>query len=192
MNIFKNVIILIILLSTDFSCRQTRDSMETIRDFKPDNEYFKAAMVSLHFITETSATTRVDSAFSQMIDRYGLPVDGSGCQDGEYVGESPYDAYDYKHRVRLEIRDEKIVSVDYDEIHRSGTRKEKDKKYNEEMSSTGTTPSIAYPYMEKLLLEAQNMMEVDAVSGATYSLYRFRYAVTVALMKAKIAKGGQR
>ena len=33
------------------------------------------------------------------------------------------------------------------------------------------------------------MIEVDAVSGATYSLYRFRYAVTAVPMKAKMAKG---
>lgn len=33
------------------------------------------------------------------------------------------------------------------------------------------------------------MTKVDAVSGASYSLYRFRYAVTVALMKARLAKG---
>ena len=52
------------------------------------------------------------------------------------------------------------------------------------MSVTGTTPAIAYPVMEKMLLSTQDMMQVDGVSGATYSLYRFRFAVTVALMHA--------
>ena len=56
------------------------------------------------------------------------------------------------------------------------------------MSVTGTSPAIAYPEMEKQLLEKQEMWEVDATSGATYSLYRFRYAVTLALMKAQMAK----
>ena len=36
------------------------------------------------------------------------------------------------------------------------------------------------------MMATQNMLEVDGVSGATYSLHRFRYAVTVALMKALI------
>jgi major membrane immunogen (membrane-anchored lipoprotein) len=54
------------------------------------------------------------------------------------------------------------------------------------MSVTGTTPAIAYPLMEEMLLSTQNMMEVDAVSGASYSLQRFRLAMTIALMKAII------
>ena len=33
------------------------------------------------------------------------------------------------------------------------------------------------------------MWEVDATRGVTYSLYRFRYAVTLALMKAEMAAG---
>jgi major membrane immunogen (membrane-anchored lipoprotein) len=43
--------------------------------------------------------------------------------------------------------------------------------------------------MEKQLVAKQEMWEVDATSGATYSLYRFRYAVTLALMKAEMAAG---
>ena len=54
------------------------------------------------------------------------------------------------------------------------------------MSITGTTPAIAYPDMEQQLISKQNIMDVDGVSGASYSLFRFRYAVTIALMKAMI------
>jgi major membrane immunogen (membrane-anchored lipoprotein) len=54
------------------------------------------------------------------------------------------------------------------------------------MSITGTTPAIAYPNMEQQLISKQNIMDVDGVSGATYSLYRFRYAITIALMKAML------
>ena len=57
----------------------------------------------------------------------------------------------------------------------------------EEMSQVGTSPSIAYPEMEKQLLEKQKAWEVDATTGATYSLYRFRYAVTLAIIKAQMA-----
>ena len=52
---------------------------------------------------------------------------------------------------------------------------------------TGTTPAIAYPVMEKQMLEEQDMMSVDAVSGATYSLYRFRYALTVTMIKGLLS-----
>jgi len=71
-------------------------------------------------------------------------------------------------------------------VKKDGNGKQEDDEYCEEMSVTGTTPSIAYPTMEEMLLSTQDMMEVDGVSGATYSLYRFRYAVTVALMQAFI------
>ena len=57
------------------------------------------------------------------------------------------------------------------------------------MLEAGTSPAIAYPDMEKQLVEKQEMWEVDATSGATYSLYRFRYAVTLAIMKAEMAAG---
>ena len=69
-------------------------------------------------------------------------------------------------------------------MKKDGHGKQEDVEYCEEMSVTGTTPAIAYPIMEEMLLAEQNMMQVDAVSGATYSLYRFRLAVTVALMQA--------
>lgn len=50
----------------------------------------------------------------------------------------------------------------------------------------GTTPAIAYPILEERLLDNQDILKVDAVSGASYSLRRFRYAVVIALMKANL------
>ncbi|HUX59644.1 MAG TPA: hypothetical protein VMV47_19405 [Bacteroidales bacterium] len=168
------------------SCREQPDSLDEIKLFHPDDKYFKSSMVSLHFIIETSSIDRVDSIFYQMINQYDLPVDAKGAKDGTYKGESPYDAFDYKHIVEMEIKDEKIVSLDYNEIHKNGIGKEEDESYCKEMSVTGTSPDIAYPLMEAEMLEKQNTMKVSAVSGATYSLYRFRYAITVALMKSPV------
>ena len=123
-----------------------------------------------------------------MIRHYDIPVTAEDCPDGAYWGRSPYDAYDFQHTVKLEIRDGRFASVDYNEIKKDGHGKQEDEAYCEEMSVMGTTPAIAYPKLEKQLLEKQNIMHVDAVSGASYSLYRFRYAVMLALMKAKISK----
>jgi len=66
-----------------------------------------------------------------------------GCEDGEYTGESPYDAYDYKHVVKIKIKDEQIIAVDYNEILKAGIGKQEDEAYCEKMSVTGTTPAIA-------------------------------------------------
>lgn len=181
--LFSSLVILLCL-----SCNNNEESLDAVKQFKPDDKYFKSSIVSLHFITETSEIERVDSVFRQMISGYNLPVDAKGCTDGEFTGESPYDAYDYKHCVTIKIKDEKIVSVSYNEIKKNGKGKREDEVYCEEMSAAGTTPAIAYPVYEKTLLDKQNYTEIDAVSGATYSLYRFRFAVMVALIKARLAK----
>jgi len=165
------------------SCKQ-KDDMDRIKAFKPEDKYFKSSLVSLHFIMETSPVDEVDSAFRQLIDIYGLPVDASSVRDGVYSGESPYDAFDYKHVVKIRVVNGKFVEVAYNEVKKDGHGKREDVEYCEEMSVTGTTPAIAYPVMEEQLLSTQNLTEVDGVTGATYSRYRFRYALTVALMKA--------
>lgn len=172
------------------SCQESKDDLDIVKQFKPEDKFFKAGLVSLHFIMETSPIARVDSTFDQLIKEQDLPVDAKGCKDGIYSGESHYDAYDYKHVVRMEIKDKKIISVDYNEIKKGGIGKQEDEEYCQEMSMTGTTPAIAYPKYESQLIERQNFLKIDAVTGATYSLYRFRYAVMIALMKARLATAG--
>ena len=168
------------------SCTCQEDPLDSIKDFHPEDKYFKSSLVSLHFVMETSPIAEVDTMFNQLIDLYDLPISPRGLKDGTFTGTSPYDAFDYKHEVTLEIEDGKIVKVDYNEINKKGKGKQEDTEYCEEMSVTGTTPAIAYPMLEEGLLQTQNILEVDAVSGASYSLYRFRYAVTIALMKASL------
>ena len=175
-----------LLLHSCKSCDCPEDSLDGIRAFKPENKYFKSALVALHFMMETSPPAEVDTLFKQLIQAYELPISAEGAKDGIYIGATPYDAFDYRHEVKIVIEDGKILKVDYNEVKKDGHGKQEDVDYCEEMSVTGTTPAIAYPIMEEMLLAEQNMMQVDAVSGATYSLYRFRLAVTIALMQALI------
>lgn len=163
-------------------------SLDELKAYMPDNKYFKTGFKGLHFVLETHPIDEVDTMFWKLINAYDLPTTADRVADGTYTGESPYDAYDYKHVVELTINAGEITEVVYNEVHKDGSDKKSDKKYNEEMSAGGTSPAIAYPEMEKQLLEKQEMWQVDATSGATYSLYRFRYAVTLALMKAKLAE----
>ncbi len=58
--------------------------------------------------------------------------------------------------------------------------------YRHEVKKDGKGKQEDEEYCEEMLLSTQNMMEVDAVSGASYSLHRFRLAMTIALMKAII------
>jgi len=179
------IVPLLILPACD-SCECEEDSLKDIIAFKADNKYFKSALVSLHFMMETSPVPEVDTHFKQLIQMFDLPLSAEGAKDGIYFGISPYDAYDYRHEVKLRIKDGQIVEVDYNELKKDGKGKQEDEEYCEEMSASGTTPAIAYPQMEEMLLSTQNMMQVDAVSGASYSLHRFRFAVTLALMQAYI------
>jgi major membrane immunogen (membrane-anchored lipoprotein) len=173
-------------LSSCNSCECPEDSLDVIKAFKPENKYFKSSLVALHFMMETSPPAEVDTYFSQLIKTYTLPISAEGAKDGTYIGATPYDAFDYRHEVKIVIVGGEITEVDYNEVKKDGHGKQEDEEYCEEMSVTGTTPAIAYPAMEEMLLAEQDMMQVDAVSGATYSLYRFRLAVTVALMQALI------
>lgn len=168
------------------SCNCGKDQLDRIKAFRPEDKYFKSALASLHFIIETSSIAEVDSVFGQLIDFYDLPLSAEGAKDGVYIGSSPYDAFDYRHEVRIKIEQGKVTELDYNELKRDGNGKQGDKAYCEEMSASGTSPAIAYPAMEEMFLSSQNIMQVDAVTGATYSLYRFRYAVCVALMQALI------
>ena len=68
---------------------QSDDSLEWVRAFRPEDKYFKAGLVSLHFIIETSPIPEVDSSFSETVRNYGLPTDASGCADGVFVGDVP-------------------------------------------------------------------------------------------------------
>lgn len=162
-------------------------SLDDIKAFMPDNKYFKTGFKGLHFVLETHPIGKTDTLFWRLINAYNLPTNCDSVADGTFIGESPYDQFDYKHVVELTIKDGIITQVAYNEVHKDGSDKKSDKAYNKQMSESGTSPAIAYPKMEKQLLEKQEMWKVDAVTGATYSLYRFRYALTVALVKAQMA-----
>lgn len=184
----KKIFLLIIGVTFFCACQNQNDSLDDVKSFQPENKYFKAALMTLHFKTETSPIPEVDKSFQQIIQTYKLPTSAAGCRDGIYTGISPNDAYDYRHVAKIAIKNEKIISIEYTEIHKNGTRKDEDPQYNTAMGKGGTSPAEAYPQMEKQLLENQDIMRVDALSGATYSLYRMRYSVILALMQAQLAK----
>lgn len=178
---------MIVLALMSSSCQKVEDDLEVVKQYRSDDKYFKSSLMSLHFLKETAPIENVEKVFHQLIQSYNLPTNAEGCIDGEFSGESPYDAFDYKHVVKIKIKNGRFISVDYNEIKKNGLGKQEDEEYGQEMSVTGTTPAIAYPHLESQLLENQDFLNVDAITGATYSLYRFRYVVMIALMKARLA-----
>ncbi len=186
----KKTIIFLSLLMMLTACDQkpVEDSLEVARRFKPYNKDFKPIFKTIFFMMESQSPSYVDSIYERYAHVYKFPKNAAGCKDGIYTGESPRDAYDYFHRVTISIKDEKIASIDYDEISADGIGKEKDESYNNLVDPHGAKPADVFPVYEKEMIEKQDYMKVDGITGATYSLFRFRYALTIALMKARLGE----
>jgi major membrane immunogen (membrane-anchored lipoprotein) len=164
--------------------RLAREDWDAIARRRPEERYFTATLRNLHFLIETAEPARLDTVFRRTVADAKLPVSAAAARDGVYVGVSPEDAFGYRHMVRLRIQSGRITAVTYDEVTPDGHGKRADAAYCREMGAQGADPSVAYPMYEGSLLQVQDVQTVDAVSGATYSLYRFRYAVVLALIQA--------
>ncbi len=149
----------------------------------PDPEKL-AVLEKIHWIIERSDMNIVRSAFKEICDENHFSMLLSGLKDGIYKGTSPVDDYGYRHEVTFEMKGGKMISVDYDEIHTDGHAKQHNEDYGKEMLQSGTTPAIAYPSYESQLLKKQDLGQIDAVTGASYSQYRFKLAVLYAILNS--------
>ncbi len=146
----------------------------------------KKSLEKVEKYIEVNSIKNIKEVFNSFIKSISAPS-AKGCKDGTYRGESIYDNYKYKHVIEIKIKNEKITSVKYDEVKKNGIGKKNDKKYNLQMKKgSGAAPFEVYPIYQKRLLKTQNLMKIDGISGATYSLYRFRTAAIRALLKAKL------
>lgn len=138
----------------------------------------------MHWLIERSDMQQVRTGFEQICRENNFPSLVVGLKDGTYKGATPSDDFGYTHVVNFVIKNGKMVSIDYDEIHRDGQAKQSDKDYGVRMLKSGTSPAIAYPKYESQMLARQNFNNVDAVSGASYSLYRFKLAILYAMLNS--------
>lgn len=143
-----------------------------------------AVLEKMHRLVERSDMNTVRKEFREICNDNRFPNLVSGLKDGVYKGASPADDYGYRHEVIFEMKGGKMISIDYDEIHADGHAKQHDTEYGRRMLQSGTTPAIAYPKYESDMLKVQNLDKVDAVSGASYSLYRFRLAILYAVLNS--------
>ena len=157
---------------------------ETIAQTAKPETSESAILQKLHWIIERSDVDKVRSEFQKICNDHQFPSLVSGLKDGTYKEATPFDDYNYKHEVVFEMRNGKMISIDYDEVHRDGHAKQHDEEYGKNMLQSGTTPAIAYPKYESGMLNKQNFNEIDAVSGASYSLYRFKLAILYAMLNS--------
>jgi len=138
----------------------------------------------IHWIIERSDVGKVMQQFKEICDKNRFSSVVSGLKDGVYKGSSPADDYGYRHEVAFEMKNGKMISIDYDEIHTDGHAKQYDEEYGKRMLQSGTTPAIAYPKYENQMLQNQDFNKIDAVSGASYSNYRFKLAILYAILNS--------
>ena len=150
---------------------------------KPD-ESKSIVLEKIHWIIERSDIDKVRSSFQEICNENEFPALVSGLKDGIYKGATPNDDYGYRHEVIFEMKNGKLISIDYDEIHSGGHAKQHDEDYCKRMLKSGTTPAIAYPKYESEMLKKQDYNQIDAVSGASYSLYRFKLAILYAILNS--------
>ena len=149
----------------------------------PSNQK-SAVLEKIHWIIERSDMEKVRSEFQKICAENHFSSLVSGLKDGIYRGATPNDDYGYRHEVVFEMKNGKMISIDYDEIHTDGHAKQHDEEYCKRMLQSGTTPAIAYPVYENQMLKKQDFNQIDAVSGASYSNYRFKLAILYAIMNA--------
>jgi major membrane immunogen (membrane-anchored lipoprotein) len=143
-----------------------------------------AVLEKIHWMIERSDMNKVRSSFQEICNENQFPALVSGLKDGVYKGATPNDDYGYRHEVVFAMKNGRLISIDYDEIHSGGHAKQRDEDYCKRMLKSGTTPAIAYPKYESEMLAKQDYNQIDAVSGASYSLYRFKLAILYAILNA--------
>ncbi|MDI6619431.1 MAG: FMN-binding protein [Clostridiales bacterium] len=115
---------------------------------------------------------------------------GTGAyQDGKYKASFDFiDGHGWKPFLEVEVKDKKVVKVNFDYVNPDGQLKTKDEAYNKAMKAqNGTNPAEYSPKLDASLVKAQNGEGVQAVSGATSSSNNFKALATALLAKA--AKG---
>lgn len=177
MNLKQQFFGMVILLSFIAGCA-TKQTHPTGDDYR-----------MMNLIIERSRTDTVNKYLDYFIEKYGLPVSPENLADGQYYAASPKDDFGYTHEIRFRVSDGRITDLSYDEF-KNGHSKTDDREYGDKMNDhqPGSAPSKVYPQYEKQFEEKQNLLEMDAVTGATYSLYRFRYVGAKAMDQGPVSE----
>lgn len=116
--------------------------------------------------------------------------DTRGYKDGYYTAQTAEYNHGYKEYVCILIKNNHIISVEFNAKDYSGYIKSWDNSYMNLMKSAqGTYPNEYTRNYASQLVESQDIEKVDAVTGATNSGKNFVKLVEAALANA--AKGNQ-
>lgn len=111
----------------------------------------------------------------------------SEMYNGYYSAEAAtFDSHGWKEYITIYVRDNKIVTVEYDAYNASGFIKSWDMDYMRVMAAkSGTYPNEYTRVYGVSLLNWQNPSDVDAISGATHSYASFQLLAAAAIEQAR-------
>lgn len=103
-------------------------------------------------------------------------VAGAPLQDGTYtLKETEADKNGWKVEMTITVEDGKIVESNFDYVNDEGLLKSEDEEYQQLMKDkSGIGPAEFVPALNEALVETQNPMDVEVVTGATGSWQTFR------------------
>jgi len=110
-----------------------------------------------------------------------------GLQDGYYTAQTEEYDFGWREYVTIMVKDEEIVSVEYNAENASGFIKSWDNAYMRNMlPASGTYPNEYTRYYASQLVGARGETEIDAISGATSSYNKFVKLMQAAIQQARI------
>ena len=112
------------------------------------------------------------------------PPQEARYDDGEYEAELDPDERGWKAVVELTVEGGKITEVAFDEVNEEGVRKSENEEYLERWSTAANIDaSKVYTQYQDELIDKQNIIEVEAITGATSTHQKFQDVVKKALDK---------
>ncbi len=110
----------------------------------------------------------------------------TGFQDGYYTAQAAQFNHGWKEYITIMVKDNSIVSVEYNAENESGFIKSWDNAYMQTMlHSNGTYPNEYTRYYANQFLNSQKENKIDALSGATSSYNSFQKLAAAVLEQAK-------
>jgi len=103
-------------------------------------------------------------------------VAGAPLQDGTYsLKEVELDDHGWRVEMTITVKDGKIVESNFDYVNADGQLKSADEGYQQAMADkVGVGPADFIPQLNEALVETQNPVDVEVVTGATHSWEKFR------------------
>lgn len=120
---------------------------------------------------------------------FGILLSGCGgnkLKDGYYTAEMSGFSFGWREYVCIQVKDDTIVSAEFNAKDESGFIKAWDNEYMRNMGSVqGTYPNKYTREYVQQLIDGQKDVEVDVVTGATSSGNNFERLVAAVLEQAK-------